>query len=370
MAGQNREKDNKEIDNKEIDNKEKDNKETDTEKEVEKEVILEVRDVKKWFPNTAKSKEFIKAVDGVSLSIKKGETFGLVGESGCGKSTLAKLILSLYKATAGDVYFHGKPIYKMNARQLREVRREMQVIFQDPYEALDPYLTIEEIIMEPLDIHQYGTKQEKRKKVEEMCSLVGLPVNLLTRMPHQLSGGQRQRVNIARSLALNPEFVICDEAVSALDVSVQAQILNLLRHLQKELGLTYLFISHNLSVVKYISDTIGVMYFGHLVEVAPKNELFAAVKHPYTHALLSAVPLPDPDYQVNTGALTGDVPSLLNPPSGCIFHERCPYKQERCGREAPALENVTDCHQVACHRYKELTLKLDYNSGFGKGGEG
>ncbi|WP_125140689.1 ABC transporter ATP-binding protein [Clostridium transplantifaecale] len=351
-------------------NREKDNREIETGKEAEKEVILEVKDVKKWFPGAVKSKEFIKAVDGVSLSIKKGETFGLVGESGCGKSTLARLILSLYKATAGDVYFHGKPIYKMNARQLREVRREMQVIFQDPYEALDPYLTIEEIIMEPLDIHQYGTKQEKREKVEEMCNLVGLPVNLLTRMPHQLSGGQRQRVNIARSLALNPEFVICDEAVSALDVSVQAQILNLLRHLQKELGLTYLFISHNLSVVKYISDTIGVMYFGHLVEVAPKNELFAAVKHPYTHALLSAVPLPDPDYQVNTGALTGDVPSLLNPPSGCIFHERCPYKQERCEREAPVLERVSDCHQVACHRYKELTLKLDYSSGFGKGGEG
>lgn len=338
--------------------------------ETDKEIILEVKDVKKWFPNAAKSKEYIKAVDGVSLSIRKGETFGLVGESGCGKSTLSSLILSLYKATAGEVYFHGKPVYKMNSRQLREVRREMQVIFQDPYETLDPYLTIEEIIMEPLDIHKFGTKQEKREKVEEMCRLVGLPVNLLTRMPHQLSGGQRQRVNIARSLALNPEFVICDEAVSALDVSVQAQILNLLRHLQKELGLTYLFISHNLSVVKYISDTIGVMYFGHLVEVAPKNELFSDVKHPYTHALLSAVPLPDPDYQVNTEALTGDVPSLLNPPSGCIFHERCPYRQERCEREAPGLEYVSESHQAACHRYKELTLKLDYNSGFGKGGEG
>mgnify|MGYP000202292752 FL=1 len=187
--------------------------------ETDKEIILEVKDVKKWFPNAAKSKEYIKAVDGVSLSIRKGETFGLVGESGCGKSTLSSLILSLYKATAGEVYFHGKLVYEMNSRQLREVRREMQVIFQDPYEALDPYLTIEEIIMEPLDIHKFGTKQEKREKVEEMCRLVGLPVNLLTRMPHQLSGGQRQRVNIARSLALNPEFVICDEAVSALDVS-------------------------------------------------------------------------------------------------------------------------------------------------------
>lgn len=339
-------------------------------KAQEKEVILEVKNVKKWFPNTAKNKEYIKAVDGVSLSIKKGETFGLVGESGCGKSTLSKLILCLYQATEGEVYFHGKPLYKMGERELREIRREMQVIFQDPYEALDPYLTIEEIITEPLDIHRYGTKQEKREKVEEMCRLVGLPVNLLSRMPHQLSGGQRQRVNIARSLALNPEFVICDEAVSALDVSVQAQILNLLRRLQKEMGLTYFFISHNLSVVKYISDTIGVMYFGHLVEVAPKDELFLDVKHPYTHALLSAVPLPDPDYQVNTEALSGDVPSLLNPPSGCIFHERCPYCQERCKTEAPELENVTEYHQVACHRYRELTLKLDYALGFSKGGEG
>lgn len=337
--------------------------------DAEKEVILEVKNVKKWFPNAAKSKEYIKAVDGVSLSIRKGETFGLVGESGCGKSTLARLILCLYKATEGEVFFHGRPLYQMGDRQLRELRREMQVIFQDPYEALDPYLTIEEIITEPLDIHHFGTRQENREKVEEMCRLVGLSVNLLGRMPHQLSGGQRQRVNIARSLALNPEFVICDEAVSALDVSVQAQILNLLRHLQKEMGLTYLFISHNLSVVKYISDTIGVMYFGHLVEVAPKNELFADVKHPYTHALLSAVPLPDPDYQVNTEALSGDVPSLLNPPSGCIFHERCPYCEERCKKEAPQLEAVTEHHQVACHRYRELVLKLDYASGLRRGGE-
>lgn len=338
------------------------------EENKEKEIILQVKDIKKWFPGAAKSKEYVKAVDGVSLFIRKGETFGLVGESGCGKSTLARLILYLHKPTSGEVCFHGKSMSKLSARELRDVRKEMQVIFQDPYEALDPYLTIEEIISEPLDIHKFGTKQEKKEKVEEMCRLVGLSGNLLSRMPHQLSGGQRQRVNIARSLALNPEFVICDEAVSALDVSVQAQILNLLRHLQKEMGLTYLFISHNLSVVKYISDTIGVMYFGHLVEIAPKNELFSDVKHPYTHALLSAVPLPDPDYEVNTEALSGDVPSLLNPPSGCIFHERCPYCEERCEKEVPDLVNVTELHQVACHRQKELSLKLNYSAGLSKGG--
>ena len=262
--------------------------------ETDKEIILEVKDVKKWFPNAAKSKEYIKAVDGVSLSIRKGETFGLVGESGCGKSTLSSLILSLYKATAGEVYFHGKPVYKMNSRQLREVRREMQVIFQDPYEALDPYLTIEEIIMEPLDIHKFGTKQEKREKVEEMCRLVGLPVNLLTRMPHQLSGGQRQRIGIARALIVKPQMVIADEPVSALDVSVQAQVINLLNRLKEEMGLTILFIAHNLSVVKYFSDRIGVMYYGKLVEMADSDELFKNPMHPYTRALLSAIPEPDP----------------------------------------------------------------------------
>lgn len=324
----------------------------------ERDVILDVRNVKKWFPGSGKN-EYIKAVDGVSFSVRRGETFGLVGESGCGKSTLSKLILYLHNPTQGEVFFDGKPVYQMGKGELRRIRKEMQVIFQDPYEALDPYLTIEEIIREPLDIHQFGTKQEKREKVEEMCRLVGLPLNLLRRMPHQLSGGQRQRVNIARSLALNPEFVICDEAVSALDVSVQAQILNLLRRLQREMGLTYLFISHNLSVVKYVSDTIGVMYFGHLVEVAPKEELFSNIKHPYTYALLSAVPLPDPDYQVKD-AIKGDVPSLLNPPSGCIFHDRCPYAEEICKRKAPEPRLVGRGHMAACHRQEELSLKLDY----------
>lgn len=245
------------------------------------------------------------------------------------------------------------------------------MIFQDPYEALDPYLTIAEIIREPLDIHHYGSKAEKQKRVQELCSLVGLPHNLLERMPHQLSGGQRQRVNIARSLALNPEFVICDEAVSALDVSVQAQILNLLRRLQRDMGLTYLFISHNLSVVKYISDTIGVMYFGHLVEVAPRGELFNHILHPYTHALFSAVPLPNPDCDISPDELEGDVPSLLNPPSGCIFHERCPYCIEKCKLEAPQLTEVGSreiSHLVACHRYQELQLKSGREAFIGQEG--
>ncbi|MDO5424771.1 MAG: ABC transporter ATP-binding protein [Eubacteriales bacterium] len=326
--------------------------------EEKREIILEVKDVKKWFPNAMRKKSFVKAVDGVSFCIRRGETFGLVGESGCGKSTLSRLILSLYKPTEGQVFYRGENISHLSGARLRNVRREMQVIFQDPYESLDPYLDIEEIIREPLDIHKYGTKEQKRERVEELCSLVGIPTNLLTRMPHQLSGGQRQRVSIARSLALNPEFVICDEAVSALDVSMQAQILNLLGRLQKDLSLTYLFISHNLSVVKYVSDTIGVMYFGHIVEIAPKEELFSNCRHPYTYALLSAVPVPDPDDKIQMDALKGDVPSLFDVPGGCIFHTRCPYASEDCKYKEPKLTDIGNGHQVACHKYDTLELKL------------
>ena len=244
--------------------------------ETDKEIILEVKDVKKWFPNAAKSKEYIKAVDGVSLSIRKGETFGLVGESGCGKSTLSSLILSLYKATAGEVYFHGKPVYKMNSRQLREVRREMQVIFQDPYEALDPYLTIEEIIMEPLDIHKFGTKQEKREKVEEMCRLVGLPVNLLTRMPHQLSGGQKQRIAIAGILAMEPDCIIFDEPTAMLDPSGRKEVMRTIKKLNEEKKMTVLHITHYMNEL-IDADRIIVLDKGKIVMQGRPKEIFRQV---------------------------------------------------------------------------------------------
>ena len=330
-------------------------------------ILLEVKELKKYFKTP---KGMLHAVDGISFRLERGRTLGVVGESGCGKSTLGRVILRLLDSTDGQIFFEGEDITKARGKKMSHLRGDMQIVFQDPYASLDPRKTVSQIIAEPLIIQGKLSKTEIDQKVSRMLDTVGLAKRVANSYPHELDGGRRQRIGIARALSLNPKFIVCDEPVSALDVSIQAQILNLLRHLQKELGLTYLFISHNLSVVKYISDTIGVMYFGHLVEVAPKNELFSDVKHPYTHALLSAVPLPDPDYQVNTEALTGDVPSLLNPPSGCIFHERCPYRQERCEREAPGLEYVSESHQAACHRYKELTLKLDYNSGFGKGGEG
>ncbi len=301
----------------------------------------------------------LTAVDHVSFDIRRGETFGLVGESGCGKSTLSKIALRLIQASAGAVYYQGEDIYSKNYRELMEIRREMQVVFQDPYDSLNPRMTLEELVAEPLRIHKYGDKQKRRQRIEELFLAVGLPPALMVRYPHQLSGGQRQRLCIARALALSPKFVVCDEAVSALDVSIQAQILNLLLDLKDQFGLTYLFISHNLSVVKFIADRIGVMYFGRLVELAEKQELFDRVLHPYTHALLSAVPNPEPGAASRRVLLQGGVPSLLHPPAGCIFHNRCPYAQELCRNEAPALREMGNAHQVACHFAGELPLKLE-----------
>jgi oligopeptide/dipeptide ABC transporter ATP-binding protein len=322
------------------------------------ECLIYADNVKKYFSvkGSYGKNAILKAVDGVAFGIIKGETFGLVGESGCGKSTLAQVMLRLVEATEGSVYFEGRDIYKLKSKELREVRREMQIIFQDPYDSLNPRMTLGEIVAEPLNIHGIGSSAERVKKVKSLFSLVGLPEQQLNRYPHQLSGGQRQRVSIARSIALSPKLLVCDEAVSALDVSIQSQILNLLSDLKKELKLTYLFVSHDLSVVRFISDYIGVMYFGRLIEMATKHEIFANRKHPYTHALLTAVPNPDPRNKSQRVILKGDVPSLLNPPVGCIFYDRCAYAEDCCRQEAPALKDISDNHFVACHRAHELNL--------------
>ena len=299
----------------------------------------------------------LTAVNDVSFGVKEGEIFGLVGESGCGKSTLAKVVLRLLEATSGAVLFEGQDINKMSRQELKKIRRQMQVVFQDPYDSLNPRLTLEQLAAEPLIIHKYGDKAARRRRIEELFLQVGLPPELMQRYPHQLSGGQRQRLCIARSLALSPKFVICDEAVSSLDVSIQAQILNSLLDLKEQNGLTYLFISHDLSVVKFISDRIGVMYLGCLVELAKTEDLFSNVLHPYTHALISAVPEADPDSSTERVLLQGGVPSLLYPPGGCVFHDRCPFKQDICERQVPALQDRGG-HAVACHFSGQLDMNI------------
>ena len=324
--------------------------------------LLKLEDLGKVFSvNSSRGLKSTKltAVNKVSFDIMRGETFGLVGESGCGKSTLAKLALRLVPASNGSVYYEGRDIYKMKYRKMQALRREMQVIFQDPYDSLDPRLNLEELMAEPLRIHHYGSKTQRRERIEELFRAVGLSPDWLSRYPHQLSGGQRQRLCIARALVLSPKLVVCDEAVSALDVSIQAQILNLLLDLKEQFGLTYLFISHNLSVIKFISDRIGVMYFGRLVELASKETLFDRVLHPYTHALLSAVPNPDPEKRGKRILLQGSIPSLFHPPSGCVFHDRCPYVRDKCRAEEPPLIAVEDNHSVACYFAGEMELKLD-----------
>ncbi|OBY81480.1 peptide ABC transporter substrate-binding protein [Paenibacillus sp. KS1] len=318
-----------------------------------KESLIEVRNLKKYFP--IKTGLFnrvvghVKAVDDVTFSINKGETFGLVGESGCGKSTLGRAILQLQKPTSGAVFYDGKQIQNMNTKQLRLMRQDMQIIFQDPFGSLNPRIHIRDIIGEPLRVHNKVPSSDIDKRVVELMELVGLDPSRRNRYPHEFSGGQRQRVGIARAIALNPNFIVADEAVSALDVSVQSQVLNLLMKLQKELGLTYLFIAHGLNVVRHISDRIGVMYLGKLVEVARTEDLFANPKHPYTAALLSAIPRPNPHYKKERIVLQGDVPSPANPPSGCRFHPRCAFAQEKCRLVAPELETVGADRQVACH---------------------
>jgi oligopeptide/dipeptide ABC transporter ATP-binding protein len=295
----------------------------------------------------------LRAVDGVSLRIALGETLGLVGESGCGKSTLGRLLIRLIEPSSGAIFFEGEEITRISAKSLREKRRAMQIIFQDPYGALNPRMTVEDIIMEPLLIHGAKREAQTRRRVTEMLDLVGLPKHSRDRFPHEFSGGQRQRIGIARALVLRPKLVVCDEPVSALDVSVQAQIVNLLQDLQSELGLTYLFIAHDLSVVKHISNRVAVMYLGKIVETAPKRDLYANPLHPYTQALIAAVPVAHPANRASARArrarLSGDVPSALNPPSGCRFHTRCPHVMAICRAEEPKITEPAPGRQVACH---------------------
>lgn len=324
-----------------------------------REPLLAVENIKVYFP--VYNKKLIKkkigdvrAVDGVSLQIRKGETFGLVGESGCGKSTLGRAILRLYSQTQGTIRFEGRDITNIQGDELRRMRSDMQLIFQDPYSSLDPRMTVFNIIAEPLLLHNKCTRQELDGRVKELMHVVGLPESTATRRPSEFSGGQRQRIGIARALALNPKLIICDEPVSALDVSIQSQILNLLSDLQKQYDLTYLFIAHGLAVVKHISDNIGVMYLGRLVEISPKAELYTNPMHPYTKGLLSAIPEPDPEAEKKQILLSGEVPSPINPPSGCPFHPRCLYAKQcggRCETEVPKLVEVTPGHMAACHLY-------------------
>jgi len=334
-------------------------------------VLLEIRDLKKYFP--AGRDTTVKAVDGVSLTINRGETFGLVGESGCGKTTVGRCILRLIEPTSGEIVFDGVDLLRLNASELRAKRRDMQIIFQDPFSSLNPRMTIGEIVAEPLIIHSMNetnggnplrnvarsigldsivrSKQQK-ERVAELLRVVGLEPDYGSRYPHEFSGGQRQRIGIARALALNPKLIIADEPVSALDVSIQAQVVNLLQDLQKQFGLTYLFISHGLAVVEHISTRVGVMYLGKLVEVAPSQEIYRSPLHPYTQALLSSIPIPDPEAKHERVHLSGDVPTPINPPAGCRFNTRCPYVMEECRTNEPPLVNLTRDHQVACFLVK------------------
>lgn len=316
-------------------------------------IMLRVEDLVKYYPisSGAFSRVLaeVKAVDGVSFEIKRGETFGLVGESGCGKTTLAKTILRLEEATSGKVLFNGVNVLKLKKEDLRKVRRHMQIVFQDPFSSLNPKMTVGAIVGEPLEIHNLARGEEKAQRVAALLEVVGLSSSYAHRLPREFSGGQRQRIGIARALALNPKLIILDEPVSALDVSVQSQVLNLLEDLQQEFQLTYLFIAHDLSVVKHISDRVGVMYLGKLVELASKEALFGNPQHPYTHALLSAVPLPNPEIKRERILLSGDVPSPVNPPAGCRFHTRCRLQMPICTQRVPELRDIGNGHLVACH---------------------
>ncbi|GAB6934535.1 ATP-binding cassette domain-containing protein [Calditerricola yamamurae] len=317
----------------------------------QQDIILEVRNLKKYF--RVGRTGVLKAVDNVSFFIRRGETLGLVGESGCGKSTTGRTIIRLYDATDGEVLFKGKNVHKLKGAELKRFRREMQMIFQDPYASLNPRMTVADIIAEGLDIHGLASGKERMERVYELLETVGLNKEHASRFPHEFSGGQRQRIGIARALAVEPDFIIADEPISALDVSIQAQVVNLMKRLQREKGLTYLFIAHDLSMVKYISDRVGVMYLGTLVELTESERLYENPLHPYTEALLSAIPIPDPRVERTRERiiLQGDVPSPINPPSGCRFRTRCPKAKPVCAEMEPVWKEVEPGHWVACHLY-------------------
>ena len=318
----------------------------------ERKLLLKAENVKKYFPITGlfgKVENYVKAVDGVSLELYKGETYGLVGETGCGKSTLGRTLIHLLPATEGSIELDGIELTKLSAAESRKLRRRLQMVFQDPYTSLNPRKRIGDILTEALDIQHIGQKEERMDMAMELMQQVGLLVEHYYRYPHELSGGQRQRVGLARALIVNPELVVCDEPVSALDVSVQSQILNLMVDMQKKRALTYLFISHDMSVIRYVSDRVGVMYLGHLVEEADTAGLFADPLHPYTQVLLSAVPSPDPHIKKQRTVLEGDLPSPIDPPGGCVFHTRCPKAKDCCKQSVPAMREVSPGHKVACH---------------------
>jgi oligopeptide transport system ATP-binding protein len=317
--------------------------------------LVEVKNLKKFFPVPthffSREKIFVQAVVEVNLTIRRGETLGLVGESGCGKSTLGRLILRLEEPTMGQIFFEGEDIVQYDSERLRQLRRQMQIIFQDPYSSLNPRKTVGSIIGEPLIIHKIGTKKEREERVVNLMEVVGLRPEHINRYPHEFSGGQRQRIGIARALALNPKLIIADEPVSALDVSIQAQVLNLLADLQNEFHLTYLFIAHDLSVVEHISDRVAVMHLGRMAELARSEDLYRQPKHPYTQALLAANPVPDPVLERKRIILQGEVPSPIHPPAGCNFHTRCPYRFEPCDQKVPQFQEIEPNHWVACHLY-------------------
>ncbi|MFM1651552.1 ABC transporter ATP-binding protein [Brevibacillus sp. B_LB10_24] len=317
--------------------------------------LLSVQQLKKYYPITGgvfgRQVGQIKAVDGVTFAVNQGETLGLVGESGCGKSTIGRTILRLIEPTEGDILFEGRSITKLGKADMRLIRRNMQIVFQDPFASLNPRKNVEKILEEPLIVHGIGSAKERKKRIEEMLEVVGMSSYHASRYPHQFSGGQRQRIGIARALMLHPKLIIADEPVSALDVSIQSQVLNLMQDLQRDFGLTYIFIAHDLSVVRHVSDRVGVMYLGRLVELTDKDRLYEKPLHPYTQALLSAVPNADPDLKRERIILQGDVPNPADPPTGCTFHTRCPQAKEVCRRVPPEFRDTGEGHHVACHLY-------------------
>ncbi|MCI6693237.1 MULTISPECIES: ABC transporter ATP-binding protein [unclassified Clostridium] len=321
------------------------------------EILIEVKNLKKYFPVKNEflggEKKFVKAVDGVSFNIRKGETFGLVGESGCGKSTLGRSITRLYDITEGDILFEGTNIAKLSKKEMNSFYRKIQTIFQDPYSSLNPNMTVRELVNEPLALHTKLSKDERNKKIKKLLEMVGLSESDMDKFPYEFSGGQRQRIGVARAISTEPDFILCDEPISALDVSIQAQVVNMLEDLQKELKLTYLFVAHDLSMVKHISDRIGVMYLGKIVEISDSNELYKNPLHPYTKALLSAIPIADPKKAKKSeiSLIKGDVPSPIDIPTGCRFHTRCPYATEKCKIVEPEMKEIEKNHFVSCHLY-------------------